>query len=452
MSSTDVIEHDQNENRAPAAAPEQKPEPVTAEVLPEPEADQAPTPLAKRAELIPVGATGATPMTMAQQIDFGQYMAKARAAIPPHLQGNVGDCLAVIDIASRAGLSPYMVASKTYVQNGRLAFESQLFHALLVQSGVLKGDLEVTWDGDGDDMTCTVTGILKSDGKARTHTSEKLKDARPAMNSSGQIKGSPLWKDKPKVQLFYDTGRDWIRMYAPTATLGIYERHELIEHPLPAPDGAITVNDTDPSLHKRLKGVNRDEGHQPGQAAAELASVGAGGSTAKIKPAKEKKTRSAAVETPKPGSRAARRAERAQQAAKPATAKATPATTNPGQNVTKATAKVTKQPDKVTKSGKPGETAGESGDSKSPIQQRAEREQAAAPGKLPKTAVEYWGYADNWIKADVPKGRKPDDYAGDLEARWDDERAIRDDLGVPVPRRKEMETALKARCQELRGE
>jgi len=409
MSVTTTIEH---ETHVDQPVHEQTVETVTATVEPEPPA----TPLSRRAELVPVGPSGAAPANLQQQIDFAQFMAKARNALPDHLRGNVGDCLAVLDISSRAGLSPYMVANKTYVQNNRLCFESQLFHALLVQSGKLKGDLLVTYQGEGDERTCTVKGTMRSDGIERTHTSQPLKDARPVKNDRGQIKGSPLWSDKPDVQLFYDTSRDWIRMFAPTATLGIYAPEEFVEHPI-GPEGAITVSDVDPSLHERLKGTDRTEGHKPGQAIAELANVAAGG-TIEIKANKSKpgKAAKAAKEPnpPKQGRRAAKRAQRTQQAPKASA------------------------PTRAKQDQKAPEPE------KSPIQRKAELEQAAAPNGQPKTGVEYWGFARDWILAA--------DNADNIEARWDGERDMRDDLGVSLKARRDLEKLLATRLTELRGE
>jgi hypothetical protein len=413
MTDTTTIEH---ETHVDQPVHEQTVETVTATVEPE----QPATPLSRRAELVPVGPSGAAPANLQQQIDFAQFMAKARNALPDHLRGNVGDCLAVLDISSRAGLSPYMVANKTYVQNNRLCFESQLFHALLVQSGKLKGDLLVTYQGEGDERTCTVKGTMRSDGIERTHTSQPLKDARPAKNDRGQIKGSPLWSDKPDVQLFYDTSRDWIRMFAPTATLGIYAPEEFVEHPI-GPEGAITVSDVDPSLHERLKGTDRTEGHKPGQAIAELANVAAGG-TIEIKANKSKPGKAAKAakepEQPKQGRRAAKRAKRTSNAA-------------------------TANPEPKVENGRKG-TKTPVSDPKSPIQRKAELEQAAAPNGQPKTGVEYWGFARDWIIAA--------DNADNIEARWNSERDMRDELSVSMKARRDLEKLLETRTAELRGQ
>ena len=239
-------------------------------------------------EMIPVGNTGVSPLNFAQQIDYAQTMAKARAAIPQHLQNNVGDCLAVIDISTRAGLSPYMVASKTYVQAGRLCFESQLYHAFAQASGLLKGDLHVEYEGEGDDLVCVVTGYLRADGKPRVHRSERLEDAHPGHSTKSKdgaevkfVRGSPLWDRKPRMQLFYDTSRDWVRIYCPRATLGIYSPDEIEEY---GPDMARDVTPNTVGLHARLAAQVRhrdgsersEEGYKVGHVESELDQVAAG--------------------------------------------------------------------------------------------------------------------------------------------------------------------------------
>ena len=265
---------------------------VEARVIGEPNDD--PKDLLRSArEMIPVGNTGVSPLNFAQQIDYAQTMAKARAAIPQHLQNNVGDCLAVIDISTRAGLSPYMVANKTYVQSGRLCFESQLYHAFAQASGLLKGDLHVEYEGEGDDLVCIVTGYLRADGKPRVHRSERLKDAHPGHSVKTKeggdvkfVKGSQLWDRKPKVQLFYDTSRDWVRIYCPRATLGIYTPDEIEEY---GPDMARDVTPTTVGLHNRLVGAPKsEEGHKAGHVESELDQVAAGvGKVIEAKPEPE---------------------------------------------------------------------------------------------------------------------------------------------------------------------
>lgn len=306
-----MIDHDERE-------PMGEPEPVadsTETIAPQP--GMSGSPLYEASKLVPVERHGAAPATLEHQITYAQYMAKAKLSVPAHLHGNIGDCLAVIDIATRAGLSPYMLAQKTYAQGGKLSFESQLFHALLIQSGRLYGaGLNKRYEGEGPDRICIVWGHLKGDAEPKQHRSEKLSKMHPGYSfknddgptkstkalsyAEGQailaeanrliaeaieagaqppplpnlfVKGSPLWDDKPDVQQFYDASRDWIRMFCPVATLGILDFYEIIEHPLPPQTNLVD----------RLQTGNKAEGHQNGHAAEELARTAADNAT--LKPA-----------------------------------------------------------------------------------------------------------------------------------------------------------------------
>ena len=96
-------------------------------------------------------------------------------------------------------------------------FREPAFHALAEKSGAAEGKLRgVSYDGEGDERTCTVTGYLAG-GTSRIPTSPALKDLhpRPHTEKNGRkfVKGSPLWDRKPDVQMFYDTCRDWVRMF-----------------------------------------------------------------------------------------------------------------------------------------------------------------------------------------------------------------------------------------------
>jgi hypothetical protein len=212
-------------------------------------------------EMVKAGPQGMLITNLAEGIEYAKAMAKAIHTVPEHLHGNIGDCLAIIDIATRAGLSPYMVAQKTYVQNKVLCYESQLYHAFVQGFGLLIGDLVVEHEGQGGDLVCHVTGILRSDPhRPRTHESPPLREVHPGFvlrKGEGQTTskrsltyaegaqmledgleqgtrlfsaGSPLWTRKPRVQLFYDTSRDWVRMFAPRATLGVYTPDELQDY------------------------------------------------------------------------------------------------------------------------------------------------------------------------------------------------------------------------------
>jgi hypothetical protein len=78
--------------------------------------------------------------------------------------------------------------------------------------------------------------VFKGETEPREWKSPKLGDRRPKPQTrrnrqTGEeyttTSGSPLWESKPLVQLFYDTSRDWARIYCPDVTLGLYSRDEM---------------------------------------------------------------------------------------------------------------------------------------------------------------------------------------------------------------------------------
>lgn len=400
---------------------------VEAEALPSPQEDPADArdAIQRSRSLIPVGKSGAMPMNFAQQVDYAKTMAMARASLPPHLAGNPGDCLAIIDIASRANLSPYMVATMTYVEprSKRLSFMSQLYHAFLTQSGMLVGDLEVSYDGEGDARTCTVSGKLRSDGKVRTHTSPPLGKVRPPLNEQGLTKGSPLWVKKPDVQLFYDTSRDWTRIYCPTATLGIFAPEEFVETPI-GPENARDVT----GLAAKLKATPpTGEGFRDGHAERELSQIAPAGG--KIEPGDVLKGSEA---SPPQGGEAGAGATDQAATPTPKTGKAAGEAPKPAG---KATAKHHRVPS-TPPSKKAVEAAADRAEKRSaatapsePVKEPAQEAVEPKAKKDLKTSDDYLVYAKAWIAEST-------DHASAME-RYDEERELRDKLKVPVKVRTE---------------
>lgn len=365
------------------------------------------TALVAAADNIPVGDRGAAPTNLGQQIDYARIMMKARASLPEHLRDNVGDCLAVVDIATRTGMSPYMLAGKTYVQNKRLCFESQAYHALAQGSGLLRGDLSVSYEGEGEELVCIVSGYIKGDPEQKVLRSEPLGKLRPKRNADGVVKGSPLWDRKPKVQMYYDTSRDWVRIYAPRATLGIYTPDEIDQY---ADDFAAAAKPDDGGLRERLQTHRAgSEGHKPAMIERELSN---------LNPQKRGVKKASA---PKPAPEPEPKPEPKQEASKPR-----PRTER---NATRAA------------SPKPKGSAKE-------IADRAEKGRARVydtgpkvggdpllDGK-PKSPSEYIAHAERWIDAA--------ESAADAFEKWAGEEDMRLALNVAIPAR----NALKARIQK----
>lgn len=156
---------------------------------------------------------------MVEVMEFAKLMSVSDVAVPKHLRGNPGACLAVAIQAVEWKMSPYAVANKSYVVNDRISYESQLIHAVVEQRAPLAGRLRCSYSGQGDQRRCKVWAMVKGEAEAFEYESAAFGMIQP--------KNSPLWKTKPDLQLFYNASRDWARMYFPDVILGVYAEDEI---------------------------------------------------------------------------------------------------------------------------------------------------------------------------------------------------------------------------------
>lgn len=152
-------------------------------------------------------------------MDFADMMSQAIVMLPKHLHGKPADCLAITLQAMRWRMDPYVVAGKTHVVNGNLGYEAQLVIAVLKNSGAVKGRPHYEYRGDSNALECRA-GFIPAGEDAVVWT-EWLSIATIT------TKNSPLWKVNPKQQFGYLQARNWARLYAPDALLGVYTDDEL---------------------------------------------------------------------------------------------------------------------------------------------------------------------------------------------------------------------------------
>lgn len=194
--------------------------------------------IATQQERLPMDAVGMSttgagskiaPQTLGEVVKFAEVMCRADIALPKHLRGNAGACMAVAMQAMEWQLSPFAVASKSYAVNGAIAYEAQLIAAVVNTRSGIKGRLRYRYEGEGPNMTCTVSGVL--DGEECEYTSPTI--------GSITTKNSPLWKSDPQQQLGYFAARSWARRHCPEVILGVYDRDEATE--FQGPDNARDV-------------------------------------------------------------------------------------------------------------------------------------------------------------------------------------------------------------------
>jgi hypothetical protein len=171
---------------------------------------------------VPMTAVGGggmlQPRSLGDIVEFSRLMCKAGPAIPKHLRDNAGACMAVTMQALRWEMDPFAVANKSYYVNDRVAYEAQLIAAVVATRARLQKRMTYDFQGEGENLTCTVTGTF-SDGITQSYTSPPI----------GKItnKNSPLWKTDPQQQIGYFSARSWARRYTPEVILGVYDREEI---------------------------------------------------------------------------------------------------------------------------------------------------------------------------------------------------------------------------------
>jgi len=195
------------------------------------------TPIEKRiADKVDTTVTGALTVTSSaggvafknatELMEFAKLVAISGVAVPKHLRANPGACLAIVVQAVEWRMSPYAVANKSYSVNDRLAYESQLIQAVILQRAPIRGRFLYEFEGEGDNRICRVSAEL-GDGTGRVeYVSPRFGKIQP--------KNSPLWKTDPDQQLSYYSGRALCRRHFPDILLGVYSKDELEDMPAAA--------------------------------------------------------------------------------------------------------------------------------------------------------------------------------------------------------------------------
>lgn len=187
---------------------------------------------------------------MDRMMKLATIMASGRSTIPKHLQGNTGDCMAVIMQAMSWRMNPFAVAQKSHLVNGVLGYEAQLINAAIVGSGLLQGRPTYEWYGDWSRVIGNYKDVesKKNPGEtyrklASTAADEKGCGVKLTVTLKGEtvprvldllltqagVRNSPLWADDPRQQLAYLAVKRWARLHTPDVILGVYSPDELVE-------------------------------------------------------------------------------------------------------------------------------------------------------------------------------------------------------------------------------
>lgn len=167
------------------------------------------------------GHSLAIPENLNQQIEFAKVMSMGGAMIGKPFRNNPGACLGICNQAWQWGMNPFSVSQKAYLVNEIIAFEAQLVHAVVLKLAPLSKRPRFTYDGAGDQRTCTVTFWVKGEDEPLVYTSPPFGKITP--------KNSPLWKTDPDQQQAYYTIRAGSRRYFPEVLMGVLDYEEAVE-------------------------------------------------------------------------------------------------------------------------------------------------------------------------------------------------------------------------------
>lgn len=187
--------------------------------------------------------------SMAEVMEFAKLLSLAGTAVPKHIRGNPGGALAVTIQALEWRMSPIAVANQSFEVNDKIAYMSQLIHAVVEARAPLKQRLRRRYEGETGKRKCIVIAHFKGEVDPVEYSSPEFDKITP--------KNSPLWKSDPDQQQWYYTVRGFARAFCPDVLLGIYSEDELERV---GADTAQDVTPDRPSVGARLKNGNKGRG------------------------------------------------------------------------------------------------------------------------------------------------------------------------------------------------
>lgn len=182
---------------------------------------------------------------MTQLYNLAQVMATGQSTVPRHLQGNAGDCMAVVMQAAQWRMNPFAVAQKTHLVNGVLGYEAQLVNAVINTMAPTTERLQYEWFGSWEKV---IGKFVEKSGKNGSYKApnwtladeeglgirvwatlkgEEYPRVLELFLTQAQTRNSTLWASDPKQQLAYLAIKRWARLYCPDVILGVYTPDEV---------------------------------------------------------------------------------------------------------------------------------------------------------------------------------------------------------------------------------
>ncbi|EJW09333.1 hypothetical protein A33M_1627 [Rhodovulum sp. PH10] len=154
----------------------------------------------------------------AATFEHAQRVAKVFASsslVPPHLRGNVADCLIAYQIARRLNEEPLTVFQNIYVVSGRPGWKTEYVIARANKAGVFKS--RITWEttGAGQTLGVTAKAVLSDSGEEVRVTADM------AMAKAEGWTKNPKYASMPEHMLRWRSAAMLVRLYCPEVMLGM---------------------------------------------------------------------------------------------------------------------------------------------------------------------------------------------------------------------------------------
>ncbi len=176
-------------------------------------------------QLVPAVKQPLSPFGSIADFENTQRMAAALAKstfIPKEFKGNVGDCLVLLETASRTGLPIMAIMQNMYVVHGKPSFSSSFMAGLINNSG--RFDTPLRFKYNDDKTSCyAYTSIDGEEYKGITITMEIAK-AEGWLSRAGS-----KWKTIPELMLQYRATSFFARAYCSDLIMGMKDTNEVID-------------------------------------------------------------------------------------------------------------------------------------------------------------------------------------------------------------------------------
>lgn len=147
------------------------------------------------------------------------------AAIPDRYKNKPGDCLILIDLSNRMGISPIVVAQWSQIVKGNFTWAGQACKALIDNCGKYRNSkYEMFGEPGTSERGCVLTAIKRSTGEIIKGPEVTMKIAK----DEGWIdKDGSKWKTMPELMLRYRAAAFFARTECPEALMGFYTSEEM---------------------------------------------------------------------------------------------------------------------------------------------------------------------------------------------------------------------------------